>query len=63
MTGATLNSPKIGSRLNRSPSLVTGFNFIRFKKITEVGIKSIYSHRLRSLLTVLGIVIGVAAVM
>lgn len=38
------------------------FNFLRFKKITEVGLKSIYSHGLRSLLTVLGIVIGVAAV-
>lgn len=38
------------------------FNFLRFRKITEVGLKSIYSHGLRSLLTVLGIVIGVAAV-
>ena len=62
MTDATLNSPKTSSRVNRSPSLATGFNFVRFKKITEVGIKSIYSHGLRSLLTVLGIVIGVAAV-
>ena len=62
MTDATLNSPKIGSRLKRSPVLAQGFNFVRFKKITEVGIKSIYSHGLRSLLTVLGIVIGVAAV-
>lgn len=39
-----------------------GFNFVRFKKVTQVGLKSIYSHGLRSLLTVLGIVIGVAAV-
>lgn len=38
------------------------FNYVRLKKITQVGIKSIYSHGLRSLLTVLGIVIGVAAV-
>ena len=38
------------------------FNFVRIKKITEVGLKSIYTHGLRSLLTVLGIVIGVAAV-
>jgi len=38
------------------------FNYVRLKKITHVGIKSIYSHGLRSLLTVLGIVIGVAAV-
>ena len=40
----------------------SGFTATRFKKITQVGIKSIYSHGLRSLLTVLGIVIGVAAV-
>ncbi|NKB32567.1 MAG: FtsX-like permease family protein [Pseudomonadales bacterium] len=38
------------------------FNFTRFKKITQVGVKSIFSHGLRSMLTVLGIVIGVAAV-
>ncbi|MSR10240.1 MAG: FtsX-like permease family protein [Gammaproteobacteria bacterium] len=38
------------------------FNYVRLKKITQVGVKSIYSHGLRSLLTVLGIVIGVAAV-
>jgi len=34
----------------------------RFRKTAEVGIKSIHAHGLRSLLTVLGIVIGVAAV-
>ncbi len=39
-----------------------GSSLVRYKKITQVGIKSIYSHGLRSLLTVLGIVIGVAAV-
>ncbi|HAJ76092.1 MAG TPA: ABC transporter ATP-binding protein [Gammaproteobacteria bacterium] len=38
------------------------FNLVRFKKITQVGVKSIFSHGLRSMLTVLGIVIGVAAV-
>jgi len=46
----------------RRPAQHSGFNLVRFKKITQVGIKSIYSHGLRSLLTVLGIVIGVAAV-
>lgn len=40
----------------------TGFSVIRFRKTVEVGVKSIYSNSLRSLLTVLGIVIGVAAV-
>ncbi|MEX0619893.1 MAG: ABC transporter permease [Pseudohongiellaceae bacterium] len=38
------------------------FNTLRVRKTVEVGLKSIYSHGLRSLLTVLGIVIGVAAV-
>lgn len=37
-------------------------NWTRIRKTAAVGIKSIYSHGLRSLLTVLGIVIGVAAV-
>ena len=41
---------------------LNGVNLVRFKKITQVGIKSIFSHGLRSMLTVLGIVIGVAAV-
>lgn len=40
----------------------SNFTLTRVKKITGVGIKSIYSHGLRSMLTVLGIVIGVAAV-
>lgn len=44
------------------PAQQSGSNLVRLKKITEVGLKSIYSHGLRSLLTVLGIVIGVAAV-
>jgi putative ABC transport system permease protein len=35
---------------------------VQLRKTVEVGLKSIYSHGLRSLLTVLGIVIGVAAV-
>ncbi len=57
--GTLTNSPvskRIAVRAN------SGFTATRFKKITQVGIKSIYSHGLRSLLTVLGIVIGVAAV-
>ena len=45
----------------RSKSL-SGTNLVRFKKIIDVGIKNIFSHGLRSMLTVLGIVIGVAAV-
>jgi len=37
-------------------------DWTRLRKTVAVGLKSIYSHGLRSLLTVLGIVIGVAAV-
>jgi len=48
--------PAPGSRLPASS------NYTRLKKTAAVGIKSIYAHGLRSLLTVLGIVIGVAAV-
>ena len=44
------------------PRASNAYTLTRFKKITQVGVKSIYSHGLRSLLTVLGIVIGVAAV-
>lgn len=62
MTDATLNSANSSLHARRRSSPNAGFNFVRFKKITEVGTKSIYSHGLRSLLTVLGIVIGVAAV-
>jgi len=51
--------PGISRRRQTSPGR---FNLVRFRKITQVGVKSIYSHGLRSLLTVLGIVIGVAAV-
>ncbi len=61
MSGFTVDSPQpMLSASQATP--VSGFNLVRFKKITQVGIKSIYSHGLRSLLTVLGIVIGVAAV-
>ncbi len=62
MTDATLKPAIARMRTSTPASPNAAFNFIRFKKITEVGIKSIYSHGLRSLLTVLGIVIGVAAV-
>jgi putative ABC transport system permease protein len=53
-------SPSVETNKLARPA--SGFTATRFKKITQVGIKSIYSHGLRSLLTVLGIVIGVAAV-
>ncbi|HJO10796.1 MAG TPA: ABC transporter permease, partial [Gammaproteobacteria bacterium] len=62
MTDAILEAPVSTSPKSASATPRTGSMFVRYKKITNVGIKSIYSHGLRSLLTVLGIVIGVAAV-
>ena len=62
MSDLTLDtSVQPGSNAERQRPL-NGVNLVRFKKITQVGIKSIFSHGLRSMLTVLGIVIGVAAV-
>ena len=62
MTDAILESPLTRPAAHSHSSGRAGFSLVRYKKITQVGIKSIYSHGLRSLLTVLGIVIGVAAV-
>jgi putative ABC transport system permease protein len=63
MSDATFEAPHQGRRLPlRRAGVSASFSLVRFRKITQVGIKSIYSHGLRSLLTVLGIVIGVAAV-
>ena len=62
MTDAILEAPVSVSAEPASARARTGSLLVRYKKITNVGIKSIYSHGLRSLLTVLGIVIGVAAV-
>ena len=62
MSDLTLDtSVQPGSNAERQRAL-NGVNLVRFKKITQVGVKSIFSHGLRSMLTVLGIVIGVAAV-
>lgn len=60
MSDLTLGSASASPPTRSRP--VRTFNLVRFKKITQVGLKSIYSHGLRSLLTMLGIVIGVAAV-
>ena len=60
MSDLTLGSASASPPTRSRP--VSTFNLVRFKKITQVGLKSIYSHGLRSLLTMLGIVIGVAAV-
>ncbi|MDP1932195.1 MAG: ABC transporter permease [Gammaproteobacteria bacterium] len=57
------NRRPLGERAGqRQVATASAANWTRFKKTVAVGIKSIYSHGLRSLLTVLGIVIGVAAV-
>ncbi len=63
MSDFTIQTEGTGPGISRRRQISPGrFNLVRFRKITQVGVKSIYSHGLRSLLTVLGIVIGVAAV-
>ena len=44
------------------PRLAVGLAFERLKRTVRLGLKSLWLHRLRSLLTVLGIVFGVCSV-
>ena len=62
MSDAIFETPLPGRQAHRRPNSLMGFSVVRVKKITQVGIKSIFANSLRSMLTVLGIVIGVAAV-
>ena len=39
-----------------------GMSLFRLKRSTIIGVKSLWMHKLRSLLTALGIVFGVASV-
>ena len=59
----TLNSPKNRFRVLKQKALVSLQDSISFasRKLPKWVLRVIYSHGLRSLLTVLGIVIGVAA--
>src|SRR2546428_13414147 len=49
---------------NPSPSIrvIRGPSLLRLKRVVRLGIKSLWLHKLRSLLTVLGIVFGVCSV-
>ncbi|MDD9959800.1 MAG: ABC transporter permease, partial [Gammaproteobacteria bacterium] len=62
MSDFTLNGVDNPDLVLTRPNARSQFTLTRLKKITQVGLKSIFSHGLRSMLTVLGIVIGVAAV-
>src|SRR5512137_1177098 len=44
------------------PYLKPGLSWARFQRAIRLGLKSLWLHRLRSLLTVLGIVFGVCSV-
>ncbi|MDT8428869.1 MAG: ABC transporter permease [Pseudomonadales bacterium] len=55
-------STRLTGVLKAGALLQASVSWTRLRKTAAVGLKSIYSHGLRSLLTVLGIVIGVAAV-
>ena len=58
----SVNHATAASALQRLTVHLRPVYWTRLRKTAEVGIKSIHAHGLRSLLTVLGIVIGVAAV-
>src|SRR5213595_3450299 len=49
---------------NSSPSirLIRGPALLRLKRVVRLGVKSLWLHKLRSMLTVLGIVFGVCSV-
>src|SRR2546425_8698410 len=49
---------------NPSPSIrvIRGPSLLRLKRVVRLGVKSLWLHKLRSLLTVLGIVFGVCSV-
>src|SRR5204863_7864334 len=49
---------------NSSPSIrvIRGPSLLRLKRVVRLGVKSLWLHKLRSLLTVLGIVFGVCSV-
>ena len=49
-------NPSPSSRVIRGPSL------LRLKRVVRLGVKSLWLHKLRSMLTVLGIVFGVCSV-
>lgn len=50
------------SEMNFLPQRNTGFSMMRLRRTVSLGFKSLWLHRLRSLLTVLGIVFGVCSV-
>ena len=49
-------------RSSASLRVIRGRSLLRLKRVIRLGIKSLWLHRLRSLLTVLGIVFGVCSV-
>ncbi|HOJ34585.1 MAG TPA: ABC transporter permease [Candidatus Hydrogenedentes bacterium] len=54
--------PKPESLFSRITERVLGFSAARLRQSLKMGMKSLWAHRLRSLLTVLGIVFGVCSV-
>src|SRR5205823_346804 len=47
---------------NKLTKLLGGFSLTRLRRTVRLGMRSLWLHRLRSLLTVLGIVFGVCSV-
>ncbi len=50
------------NNLQQHALVAPGWSFLRLKRAVRLGVKSLWLHRLRSLLTVLGIVFGVCSV-
>jgi putative ABC transport system permease protein len=64
MSNLSSDVPSTAGRLVRPPQRTrpAGFSVARLIRTVRLGIKSLWLHRLRSLLTVLGIVFGVCSV-
>src|SRR5206468_5266952 len=54
--------PEPSTNPSTSIRVIRGPFFLRLKRVVRLGVKSLWLHKLRSLLTVLGIVFGVCSV-
>src|SRR5690242_658000 len=59
---ATARSKAMSDVPRKLPQLLSGLRISRLDRVVRLGVKSLWLHKLRSLLTVLGIVFGVCSV-
>jgi putative ABC transport system permease protein len=62
MGESSASMPVVRRPANPGFEVAWGISFVRLKRTVRLGFKSLWLHRLRSLLTVLGIVFGVCSV-